>query len=60
MLFNKLALMLLSLIVVAAALPSPPSANVDKRSADGTLIDDVSALADDILGNGEIADVRRL
>ena len=52
MLFNKLALMLLSLIVVAAALPSPPSANADKRSADGTPVEsDVGGLVDDLDGD---------
>ena len=55
MLFNKLALALLSLITVAAALLSPPSANADKRSADGTLANSdegvLGALADDLGGD---------
>ena len=44
MLFNKLALALLSLIAVAAALPSPPAANADKRSPGSTIYSDVTAV----------------
>ena len=50
MLFNKLALALLSLITVAAALPNPSSVNVDKRGFDDLPVD-AELLTDEVLNN---------